>query len=196
MDSPVSPQNINFPSEFGASPEDFLRQYESLIYKIIYEQIRENSKLEAEDLFQEFFIHIAENNFRRLRNFRGNSKPITYLGKILRNFLLDQYRKKGAKVSLDSLDEMEEKKGKSLPDISLDLDAHLTDELIQEAIKATFAKLSDSAKLIFDLSTNEEMKAKEISELLGMKVKSIYKNNEKIKHILKKELKKRGIENF
>jgi len=56
-------QDRKFPSAFGTSPDDFLEQYESLIYKIIYEQTRENSRFEAEDLFQEFFIHIAENNF-------------------------------------------------------------------------------------------------------------------------------------
>ncbi len=191
-----STQDIKFPSEFGESPDDFLEQYESLIYKIIYEHTRENSRFEAEDLFQEFFIHIAENNFRRLRCFRRDSQPITYLGRILRNFLYDQYRKKGVKVSIDSLDEMEEKKEKLIPDTSLDLEGHLTSELIQEAIKETFSKLSNSAKLIFNLSINEESAAKEISALLGVKVKSVYKSNEKIKKILKNELKKRGIKNF
>ncbi len=189
-------QDRKFPSAFGTSPDDFLEQYESLIYKIIYEQTRENSRFEAEDLFQEFFIHIAENDFRRLRCFRGDSRPITYLGRILRNFLYDQYRKKGAKVSIDSLNEMEEEKNKPIPDTSLDLEGHLNREYIHEALKETFSKLSNRGKLIFDLSTNEEMTAKEISDLLGVKIKSVYKNNEKIKKNLKNELKKRGIEKF
>ena len=189
-------QDRKFPSAFGTSPDDFLAHYESLIYKIIYEQTRENSRFEAEDLFQEFFIHVAENNFRRLRCFRGDSRPITYLGRILRNFLYDQYRKKGAKASIDSLNEMEEEKNKPIADTSLDLESHLNRELIHEALKETFSKLSNRRKLIFDLSINDEMAAKEIADLLGVTVKSVYKNNEKIKNILKNELRKRGIEKF
>jgi len=191
-----SPQDRKFPPAFGTSPDDFLEQYESLVYKIIHEQTSKNSRFEAEDLFQEFFIHIAENNFRRLRCFRGDSQPITYLGRILRNFLYDQYRKKGAKVSIDSLTEMEEEKNKPIADTSLDLEGHLKRGLIHEALKEIFSKLSNRGKLIFDLSTNEKMSAREISDLLGVKVKSVYKNNEKVKKILKNELKKRGIEKF
>jgi RNA polymerase sigma factor (sigma-70 family) len=68
-----------------------------------------------------------------------------------------------------------------------------TGELINDAIEETFSRLSNREKLIFDLFTDEEMTAREIANLLSMKVKSVYKNNEKIKKILKKELKKREV---
>ena len=194
MDNPL---DIHFPEEFGTSPDDFLQQYESLIYKVIYEQTKLDPRLEAEDLFQEFFIHLAEDNFKRLRSFRGDSRSTTYLGKVLRNFIYDQYRRKGAKVSVSSLEEMEqENKGIEPVTPSSDTENILTSKLIHEALKETFSRLSNREKLIFDLSVDEEMTAKEISTLLEVKVKSVYKNNEKIKKILRNELKKRGIEYF
>lgn len=174
-----------FPSEFGLSPDDFLQRYGSLIYKIIYERTGEDPRFETEDLFHDFFIHIAANNFRRLRCFRKGSRPTTYLGRVLRNFICDQYRKKGLKESISRLEDM--------PEIHSDPDDTLIGELIRRTIKETFSNLSNREKLIFDLFTNEEMTAKEIANLLNITVKSVYKNNEKIKKILRDELKKRGV---
>ena len=174
-----------FPSGFGLSPDDFLQRYGSLIYKVIYERTREDPRFETEDLFHDFFIHIAENNFRRLRCFRKGSRPTTYLGRVLRNFICDQYRKKDLKKSMGSLDDM--------PEAYSDPDDTLSGELIRQALKETFSNLSNREKLIFDLFTNEEMTAKEVANLLNIAVKSVYKNNQKIKEILRDELKKRGV---
>lgn len=187
-----------FPKEFGTSVDDFLQRYKSLIYKIIYERTREDSRFDAEDLFHEFFLHLAEDNFRRLRSFRGESQPTTYLGKILRNFLCDQYKKRGTIISEDSLEELVEANREMIfaaPPFP-DLDDILDSEIIAEALKETFSRLSNREKLIFDLFIDGGMTAKEISDLLDVKVKSVYKNHEKVKKILKEGLRKRGIEGF
>ncbi|MGA1842607.1 MAG: sigma-70 family RNA polymerase sigma factor [bacterium] len=182
-----------FPSEFGISPDDFLERYESLIYKVIFERTRENPKFEAEDLFHDFFIHIAEDNFRRLRCYRKECQPITYIGKVLRNFICDKYRKKDIRMSTGNIDELTEEKRETIfAEISPREDI-FDSELIQDAFEETFSQLSNREKLIFDLFTDEEMTAKEIADLLQIKVKTVYKNNEKVKNILKDELKKRGV---
>lgn len=182
-----------FPSEFGISPDDFLERYESLIYKVIFERTRENPKFEAEDLFHDFFIHIAEDNFRRLRCYRKECQPITYIGKVLRNFICDKYRKKEIRMSIGNIDELTEEKRESIfAEVSPGEDI-FDNELIQDAFEETFSKLSNREKLIFDLFADEEMTAKEIADLLKIKVKTVYKNNEKVKNILKDELKKRGV---
>ena len=80
-----------------------------------------------------------------------------------------------------------------MPETYSDPDDTLTGELIRKALKETFSNLSNKEKLIFDLFTNEEKTAKEIANLLNITVKSVYKNNEKIKEILRDELKKRGV---
>jgi RNA polymerase sigma factor (sigma-70 family) len=195
-------QEITFPREFGTSADDFLQRYESLIYKIIYERTRNDPGFEAEDLFHEFFLNLAENNFRRLRSFRGESQPTTYLGRVLRNFLCDRYReRRRIDTSSDSLEELTEQGREIVPAASVAPDppapeSILDSELIGEALKATFSKLSNREKLIYDLFIDREMTAQEISSLLGVKVKSVYKNHEKVKKILKGELEKRGIVDF
>ena len=181
-----------FPSAFGNSPEDFLQQYEALIYKVIFEWTRENFRFEPEDLFNEFFVHIADDNFRRLRTFHGESRPTTYLGSILRNFICDKYRKL-AKTPVNSLNEIEERRGECLTAVPPDQEDIFGKERIQEAFHATFSRLSNREKLILDLSMDEGMSAKDIGNLLGVSAKSVYKNKEKVKKILKDELEKRGV---
>ena len=181
----------DFPSAFGNSPEDFLQQYEALIYKVIFEWTRENFRFEPEDLFNEFFVHIADDNFRRLRTFHGESRPTTYLGSILRNFICDKYRKL-ARTPVNSLNEIEELRGECLTAVPPDQEDIFSAERIHKAFDATFSRLSNREKLILDLSMDEGMHAKEIGNLLGISVKSVYKNAEKVKRILREELKKRG----
>lgn len=181
-----------FPSAFGNSPEDFLQQYEALIYKVIFEWTRENFRFEPEDLFNEFFVHIADDNFRRLRTFHGQSRPTTYLGSILRNFICDKYRKL-ARTPVNSLNEIEELRGECLTAVPPDQEDIFSAERIHEAFDATFSRLSNREKLILDLSMDEGMHAMEIGNLLGISVKSVYKNAEKVKRILREELKKRGV---
>lgn len=185
-----------FPLEFGASPEEFLSRYESLIYKVIYERTTQDHRLEAEDLFQSFFLHLAEEDFRRLRSFSGKCLPTTYLGKILRNFICDQYRKKGVYMSSKSLEELQEDRGESIT-IAISLPENpMTSKLTQDSLRAMFSKLSNRERLIFDFFVDRGMSAREIAHLLGMKIKAVYKSNEKIKKILREELKKRGVDNI
>ena len=184
-----------FPEAFGASPEEFLVRYESLIYKVIHERTRKDSRFEAEDLFNDFFIHISEDNFRRLRSYRAECQATTYLGKVLRNFICDQYRKKDSRFVVDSLEELAGERRESVL-TATDAEDIIQAGHIREAFKETFSRLSNRDKLIFDLSMDEGMSAKQIGELLGVKVKAVYKVNEKIKKRLREELAKRGIEDF
>ena len=184
-----------FPEAFGESPEDFLVRYESLIYKVIYECTRKDSRFEAEDLFHDFFIHISEENFRRLRSYRAECQATTYLGKVLRNFICDQYRKKDSRFVVGSLDEMVDERREPMLTATYAEDI-IQAEHIREAFKETFSRLSNREKLIFDLTMDEGMSAKEIGGLLDLKAKAVYKANEKIKKKLREELEKRGIEKF
>lgn len=87
-----------FPEDFGESAEDFLKKFSHLIYKIIHNKTRNNLELETEDLFNDFFIHISENNFKRLRQYKGKSTPGWYIASICRNFINDKFREKKPKI--------------------------------------------------------------------------------------------------
>lgn len=92
--------NMGFPEDFGESPEDFFKKFGHLIYKIIHNKTRNSTELETEDLFNDFFIHISENNFKRLRQYKGKSTPELYIASICRNFINDKFREKKPKIKL------------------------------------------------------------------------------------------------
>jgi len=183
--------NAGFPCAFGGSPEVFLSRYESLIYKVIFERTRNDPRFEAEDLFHDFFIHLAEDDFRRLRSYRGECRPTTYLGKILRNYLCDRYRKREMRVCIGNIEEMAQEEGERLASHPEDA---FTGRLIRDALQATFSRLTKREQILFDLVMDGEMGAREIAALIGVTAKTVYKNSEKVKRLLKEELHKRGIE--
>ena len=183
--------NTGFPCAFGGSPEEFLSRYEALIYKVIYERTREDTRFEAEDLFHDFFIHLAEDDFRRLRCYRGECQATTYLGKILRNYLCDRYRKREMRVCIGSIEEMAQEGGER---IAAHPEDAFTGGLIREALQTTFGRLTKREQLLFDLVMDGEMGAREIAALIGVTTKAVYKNSEKVKRLLREELRKRGVE--
>ena len=105
----------DFPRAFGKSVDNFLERYGNLIYKMIIEKIKIHSDLDldVEEIFNDFFLFIRNRNFKKLRQFRGESQQTTYLVKIFRNFFIDKYRKPNRPVNLN----IEEIKG--LSDIPL-----------------------------------------------------------------------------
>ena len=196
----IAPQS-SFPIEFGQSIDEFLEQYERLIYKIILEKLKPYTELEPEEIFSAFFIHISENNFKRLRQFKGQCKPATFLVTLLRNFIFDLFRKTRVRASSGSLEELEEEKSiaVSFDDPENTLIAEHKSELILDALKDTFSQLSNQEKLIFDLTyrqaaTEEKMKAAQVAEFMNVPVKEIYQTNAKTKAIFKNELQKRNID--
>ncbi|MGA1865642.1 MAG: RNA polymerase sigma factor [bacterium] len=181
--------DTTFPEDFGKSPDDFLQTYARLIYKIIYENTVNDPRLEIEDVFNDFFIHISRDNFKKLRQYTGKCKTTTYIGKVLRNFILDQKKKKGFTTS--SLEEI----GDSV-DISIlpeQEDKLIIREVIREAFKETFSRFSSRQRLIFHLTYSKEKSAKEISDLLKIKEQDVYESNRRGKKILKDELEARGM---
>jgi len=183
-------EDTGFPCAFGGSPEVFLSRYESLIYKVILDRTRNDPRFEAEDLFHDFFIHLAEDDFRRLRCYRGECQPTTYLGKILRNYLCDRYRKREMRVCIGSIEEM----GQEGERIAAHPEEAFIGVLIREALQATFSRLSKREQLLFDLVMDGEMGTREIAALIGVTVKAVYKNSEKVKRLLREELHKREID--
>jgi RNA polymerase sigma factor (sigma-70 family) len=184
--------SAGFPCAFGGSPEVFLSRYEALIYKVIFERTRNDPRFEAEDLFHDFFIHLAEDDFRRLRSYRGECQPTTYLGKILRNYLCDRYRKREMRVYIGSIEEMAQG-GEQITTDAHPEDA-FTGGLIRDALQAALGRLTTREQLLFDLFMDGEMGAREIADLIGVTAKVVYKNSEKVKRLLREELHTRGID--
>lgn len=89
--------------------DEFVSRYSRLIYNYIHSVFRvKGSSLSqdtAADIFQEIFLNLTKENFRKLRQFEGrnNASLASWLRIITINFCLDYLRK--AKPPLLSLDE-------------------------------------------------------------------------------------------
>ncbi|MGA1824554.1 MAG: hypothetical protein ACMUIP_07790 [bacterium] len=134
-----------FPKDkgFGDSEEDFIKKYGRLIYKIIIDKttcrtIYKNPYdiYEVEDWFLDILIHLFEDNYKRLKNFRGGAKPGVYIARIIMRFINSKIRRR-------PLASQQEPEGI--------WDPNGEDERIGEAIKATFDRVSDYKIFIFCL---------------------------------------------
>ena len=78
--------------------EEFVEFYARLIYYAIRRTLEKKGRKEllreVDDIFQAFFIHLAEDNARRLRGFSGNCSLASWIRILAINFTLDLLKKK------------------------------------------------------------------------------------------------------
>jgi len=72
--------------------EEFISTYKQLAFAILTRYLNLSYE-DADEVFQRFLFHVWENDFRRLRHWRGQTPLISYLTKILRNLAHDYRRK-------------------------------------------------------------------------------------------------------
>jgi len=88
--------------ESGAIDE-FISNYRPFVYAIWIRHLKLQPQ-DADDLFQQFLIHIWQDDFRRLREWRERSALHAYLGKVARNLAHDFKRRERRKVPAEVLD--------------------------------------------------------------------------------------------
>lgn len=147
--------------------ELFYERYKNLIYGSIHKHAF-IAKDEVDDRFQEFFGRLIEDDWRRLRAWRGDSKLSSYLVSILRNFLLDAHRKSRLTVSLD---EIAEPATEPFEEIEADLDLSTGRTGLAECVQA----LSDRDRNLYAKHFVEEMSASDMAAALGMQRNAVYK---------------------
>ena len=78
--------------------EEFVDLYARLIYYVIRRTLEKKGRKEllreVDDIFQAFFIHLAEDNARRLTSFSGNCSLASWIRILAINFTLDLLKKK------------------------------------------------------------------------------------------------------
>jgi RNA polymerase sigma factor (sigma-70 family) len=74
--------------------EIFVVRFTRYVHSILHRDF-ELSKEIAEDLYQEVFVRLWDDNYRRLRNWRGEGDFAGYLGPIVRNLALEHFRRAG-----------------------------------------------------------------------------------------------------
>ena len=76
---------------------EFIDRYSKLIYNYIYKVFKSKGYIysndEVDELFQEFFLSLLKDNFRKLKRFKAKATLATYLRVLCINFILDYLRK-------------------------------------------------------------------------------------------------------
>ena len=139
--------------------------------------VRDIPTVYPEDLFQDFFLYIAKDNFKKLGQYKGTGSKEGYIGRILKNFIYDR-------IKVD-------KKRDPEPLVSFTAN---NSQMIGEAIEATYNALKPKQALIFDITYNEKKRAEWIARTLNIKLSYVYETNRKAREILLIELEKRGID--
>lgn len=76
--------------------EIFYKRYHRLIYHIVKCKIQGIYSTDVDDVFQDFFTDLKAKNYRQLGMWNRSSSFVSYLSTIVRNFTLDQIRKKNS----------------------------------------------------------------------------------------------------
>lgn len=149
---------------------EIVERYQKKIYYLAYDLTGNHHS--AEDLSQEVFIKV----FRSLKNFRGDAKFSSWLYRITVNTWISQYRKKSS-TALKLWDDFSDSENK--PDFYVPADNHHNPEqfaeasLIQQQIEKALAKLSPRERSIFVMRHYNDLKQKDIADILGITVGTV-----------------------
>jgi RNA polymerase sigma factor (sigma-70 family) len=151
--------------------EEFVRQYSNLVYHTIRKTLTlHHTEFRAEmveDLYQEFFVSILQNNCRRLTQFRGDGSCTlaSWLRVVASRQTIDFLRKQPASLVKQS--------DASSPDLSDTLIA-INEQERDQSLTQVLGTLCPRESLIIDLTFRRRLPAEEIASILDISVGAFY----------------------
>ena len=178
--------------------DEFTAKYSRLIYAYIHGILKIKgitfSQENIEDLYQEIFLQLRLDNFKKLRSFKAlnGCSLASWLRQVVINFTLSYLRKSRALVSLDA----ESEEGLALKDIIPDHNPLSQDTLISEEklsqLKDCIGALADSDRYFLELHLNQSMELEEGREVLGISRSAVDMRKSRIIERLKDCFKGKG----
>ncbi|MBU0549677.1 MAG: sigma-70 family RNA polymerase sigma factor [Candidatus Omnitrophica bacterium] len=182
-----------------AAWDEFVEKYSRLIYNYIYSILKVKgiypSPEVVEDLFQDFFLSLIKDDFRKLRCFKGknNATLASWLRIITINFCLDYLRKE--KHSTISLDYGPEEGKFSLKDILVDqrhrADVSLTDKEKLQHLYDCIRNLNSQDKYFLEMHVHQGINLDDLQTTLGISRSAVdmrkFRLIEKLKNCFKKK---------
>jgi len=138
--------------------ENLLMQYKQPLYWHIRKIVLNHD--DADDVLQNTFVKI----FKGIKKFKGDSKLYTWMYRIATNESLN-FLKLEAKKYLQSSEEMMTILAKNLKE-----DPYFDGDALQLKLQLLIANLPKKQKLVFQMKYEQNMKFKDISEILGTSV--------------------------
>lgn len=176
----------------------FINEYSRLIYTYIRCVLRVGgpnaSKHSCEDIFQDFFIHLRSEDFKRLKSYKAkNSCSLsTWLRQVAINFTVDYLRRHKAMLSLD--DNINE--DTTFADILID-ESPLVRHVLMDKEKMGFLKecikqLTNSDKYFLELYLNRNLSLEKIKDLLRIARAAVDMRKTRILERLRRCFKSKG----
>jgi len=131
-----------------------MEKYQEKVYWVIRRMVIEDES--ADDVAQETFVKVWKN----IQSFKGDSKLYTWIYRIATNEALNHLRKKKRRFFLPIGDVEHELRS------SLDADVYYTGDDIQLKLQKALLKLPEKQRLVFNMKYFEEMKFKDIAEVM------------------------------
>jgi RNA polymerase sigma-70 factor (ECF subfamily) len=141
--------------------ENLLMQYKQPLYWHIRKIVLNHD--DADDVLQNTFVKI----YKGIKKFKGESKLYTWMYRIATNESLN-FLKLKAKKYFQSSEEMMTKLAKNLKE-----DPYFDGDALQLKLQLLIANLPKKQKLVFQMKYEQNMKFKDISEILGTSVGSL-----------------------
>jgi len=157
--------------------DEFVVQYSRLVYGTIKQTLQvhyvDAQQSVVEDLFQDFFLSVLRDDFKKLRQFRGER------GCSLASWL----RMVATRLTIDFL-----RKGKTLgvvanelaPMNATDPSAGLVREEKRKFMTEMIAALPAGDRLLIELSFKKELPAEDIAVILGISVNAFYTRKSRV----------------
>ncbi|MCM8800396.1 MAG: sigma-70 family RNA polymerase sigma factor [Candidatus Omnitrophica bacterium] len=155
--------------------DEFLKRYSRLIYSYIYNVLKLKGKSladseEVENIFQEIFVFLTQDNFKKLRTFKAKNgcSLASWLRVVVINYTIDYLRKKRNLVSLEE----ENEQGLSLKDTLRDDSTSVLDKLESEemllSLKDCIERLNIEERYFLELYLNQRLALEQISRHLKL----------------------------
>jgi len=178
--------------------DEFVDKYSRLIYNYIHSVLRIKgyafTQQIIQDLFQEIFLLLTKDNFKKLKTFEGrnNCSLASWLRQVTVNFTIDYIRKTKKLISINEKDE----KGFSLEDILSDNSEPLLDKISMQEnlgqLKDCVAGLSIDEKYFLELYLNQGLSLEKLREQIGVSRGAIDMRKARIIEKLRKCFKAHG----
>ena len=136
-------------------------KYQEKVYSVIRRMVIDHDA--ADDAAQETFVKVWKN----IESFKGDSKLYTWIYRIATNEALNHLRKKKRRFFIPIGDIEHELSS------SLDTDIYYSGDEIQLKLQKSLLKLPEKQRLVFNMKYFEEMKFKDIAEVMDVSVGSL-----------------------
>ncbi|KXI30426.1 RNA polymerase sigma factor [Paraglaciecola hydrolytica] len=145
-----------------SSYELLVQRYKKRVFEFIYFQIKQH-RHDAEDLTQDVFVEL----YKKVENFRHESKFSTYLFSIAKNIVLNYFRSNSRFFSFSQL------LNKSEDVEIINLHDQLSNEAEQKQILLAINSLSADERQIIYLCDKENFSYLQVSEILNIKLGTV-----------------------